>query len=192
MHLKNWPQIFLIWLTMATTFSCSSDSSGTVIRQYNLIPDELLTRQGNPCLSGTFNNRTDYYQQMFEKTSTANGSQWDSFANVIVAYSDASCTSMAYVLTYYRYLVSTTASSGKFKLVAATITLTDQNYVNDFNSNQYLGITWQLNSSTDVMGRVDTVSNSIIYQSNAISNHSFNTNPASKTVFVDGVEYRWP
>ena len=70
--------------------------------------------------------------------------------------------------------------------------VSDVTYKNALNSANFLGVNWVVNNLQDIQNLHDSVSNSVLYPTGSVFNFTLTANVASKTVMINGVEYRWP
>ena len=197
---------FLVLLSLVVFTSCSkkvedlpSVPSTDFIRQYDLLPSSVqFVRPGNPCVSATLHNEAIYYTEDYSKFSIADdNSTTDTFDRILMVYSDSGCNSYLYSIAYLRDIVSTSQSSAttdtsRTTLAAVQMNVQDTPYKDALNTANFLGVTWVVNNLEDIQDLHDSVSNSVLYPTGTISDFTIRTNAASKTVFINGVEYRWP
>ena len=139
-----------------------------------------------------------YYTDDYMKFSIADDNAMDdTFDRVLMVYSDAGCSSYLYSIAYLRNIVSTTQSNSTTdvsvsNLAAVQMNVSDVTYKNALNSANFLGVNWVVNNLQDIQNLHDSVSNSVLYPTGSVFNFTLTANVASKTVMINGVEYRWP
>lgn len=203
-------KILLSFTCLILLASCSGDSGSlassspsSFTTQFSLLPDENFLSpyfNGNPvCLSETVSGQTVYYTQFYGKVSEINGAMNDGLDKIKSVYSDSGCTNMLYSIAYVNNLVSTTQSQSvsstdisTFSLIDVQINVQSQTVVDDYNQNNYLGLTWQLNDLVSVVGRLDPSTNTVIYVSGTLTDITLRADVPNKKVYINGVEHWWP
>lgn len=195
---------FLALTSLIAFTSCNGKSpevspSTSFTRQYDLLPSSVqFVRPGDPCVSATLHNEAIYYTDSYSKFSIAeDNSSTDTFDRILLVYSDSGCNSYLYSIAYLRDIVSTTQSNSttdisRTTLAAVQMNVSDTPYQNALNAANFLGVTWVVGNLQDIQGLHDSVSNSVLYPTGTVQDFTLTTNVASKTVTINGLEYRWP
>lgn len=196
---------FLVLASLALFTSCGKKASETVLpstdftRQYDKLPSLVsFVRPGNPCTSATLHGEAIYYTDDYMKFSIADDSAMnDSFDRILMVYSDAGCSSFLYSIAFLRNIVSTSQTNSTTDisvshLAGVQMNVSDVNYKNALNGANFLGVNWVVGNLENIQDLHDSVSNSVLYTTDSVYNFTLTSNVASKSVTINGVEYRWP